>query len=396
MMAAGTAAHSGNKVVLLEKMPLLGRKLLITGQGRCNVTNDLETKQFIADCGPGGRFLHGCLNRFSQADTLEFFRGLGVELVLERGGRYFPSSQRSAEILGALQRFMAERGVKTITNARVTSITRDRAGFAVSFSNMTSHADSVIIATGGRSYPATGSTGDGYEWARLLGHTVKTQRPSDVPMESGDAFVKRLQGLSLKNVGLNFRQDRKKAEYFGEMLFTHYGISGPIVLDASREVGDWLDEGPVQCSLDLKPALDEETLDNRLLREIETHGRKQFRALLRELMPSSLVPEFAGLSHIPAEVPLNQLGRQQRAGVRLLLKDIRFNITGLRGFDEAVVTAGGVDLNEIDPRTMESKIAKGLYFAGEVMDLDGPCGGYNLQIAWSTGHQAGKSAGSLR
>jgi hypothetical protein len=296
-------------------------------------------------------------------------------------------------VLKALQGYLARQKVAIYAGVKVTVVTKSAGVFKVSTVNKTFNADKVIIATGGKSYPATGSTGDGYSLASHFGHSVVPPRPSDVPLVTEETFVKRLQGLSLKNVSLRFIQGRKVTDHFGEMLFTHYGISGPIVLDASRAVGGWLVDGPVKCSLDLKPALDDQILDRRLLKEIETRGKRQYKALLRELMPSSLVPEFIRLSGISADVPLNQLSKQQRTTVKHLLKHIELTISSLRGFEEAVVTAGGVGLDDIDPRTMESKKVKSLYFAGEVLDLDGPCGGYNLQIAWSTGHAAGTSAG---
>jgi len=396
MMAATTAAKAGLKVVLLEKMPALGRKLLLTGQGRCNVTNDLEPRQFIADCGPGAKFLHGALTRFSSRDAVGFFEKLGVPMVLERGGRYFPESQRSTDILLALQKALKQSGVEVMTGARVLNISKHPDGFQVSTPGAVHNALLLIIATGGRSYPATGSTGDGYAFAEAFGHTVVPARPSDVPLVVREDFVKQLQGLSLKNVELTLSSGRNRATFFGEMLFTHYGISGPIVLDASRQAGKWLEDGPVQCSLDLKPALSNETLDQRLLRDMDAQGRKTYKNLLKGLLPSSLIPVFCRLSGISPETLVNQMNKGQRGEVRRLLKGIIFTVTGLRSFNEAVVTAGGVDLAEVNPRTMGSKKIPGLYFCGEVLDLDGPCGGYNLQIAWSTGFAAGSSASVMK
>ena len=392
MMAAITAAKEGARVKLLEKMPALGRKLLLTGQGRCNVTNNLDPEQFIADCGPGARFLHGALARFSGQDTLEFFDQLGVKLVLERGGRYFPESQRSLDILLALQKALKHAGAEVITKARVTGISRQPQGFKITTPEKIYAADSLIIATGGKSYPATGSTGDGYGLAETFGHTIIPPRPSDVPLVVREDFIRQIQGLSLKNVELRFSQDQNKAAFFGEMLFTHYGISGPIALDASRQVGRWLMDGPVQSSLDLKPAMSNEMLDQRLLRDMDAQGRKSYKNLLKGLMPSSLISVFCSLSLISPDTLVNQLNKEQRGAVRKLLKGIEFTVTGLRGYDEAVVTAGGVDLSEVNPKTMGSKKTPGLYFCGEVLDLDGPCGGYNLQIAWSTGFTAGSNA----
>lgn len=393
MMAAGTAAECGSSVLLLEKMPSLGRKLLITGQGRCNITNDLEIKKFIADCGPKVRFLYGPLSRFGHQDTLRFFEDLGLKCKLERGGRYFPESDSSRDVLEALERYLAGGKVKLITNTRVTGIRKEREGFSVTAGTAVYHSDKLIIATGGRSYPGTGSTGDGYAWASDLGHNVSPLKPSDVPLNVKEDFVKELQSLSLKNVELAFVRGSKKIKYFGEMLFTHYGISGPIVLDASRAIGPWLDKGPVDCKLDLKPALTEDMLDKRLQREIPDSGKKTFKVFLKEYLPAKLIPVFASLCGIDGELRVNQLNAGQRKKIIELLKDIPFTITSLRGFDEAVVTAGGVDPDQINQATMESKKVKGLYFCGEILDLDGPCGGYNLQIAWSTGFLAGKSSG---
>lgn len=392
MMAAITAARAGSQVMLLEKMPALGRKLLLTGQGRCNVTNNLDPRQFIADCGPGARFLYGALDRFSSQDTLDFFEQLGVRMVLERGGRFFPESQKSRDILLALQKALKQAGVEVITNARVLNISKQLQGYRISTPGKTYSADTLIIATGGKSYPATGSTGDGYGLAKTFGHIIVPPRPSDVPLTIKEDFVKQLQGLSLKNVALNFSQGKKKISFFGEMLFTHYGISGPIALDASRQVGRWLKDGPAQCSIDLKPALSNEILDQRLLRDMDLQGRKTYKNFLKGLLPASLIPVFCSLSRISPDALVNQLNKEQRGATKKLLKGINFTVTGLRGYDEAVVTAGGVDLSEVNPKTMESKKTSGLYFCGEVLDLDGPCGGYNLQIAWSTGFAAGSSA----
>jgi predicted Rossmann fold flavoprotein len=393
MMAAGTAAKSGSSVILLEKMPSLGRKLLITGQGRCNITNNLEVKKFIADCGPRARFLFGPLTRFGFEATLKFFEDLGLKCKLERGGRYFPESDSSRDVLEALERYLAAGNVRVITNARVTGIRKEREGFSVTAGTEVYRSAKLIIATGGKSYPGTGSTGDGYAWAEGLGHKVSPPNPSDVPLNVKENFIRELQGLSLKNAELTFSQDSKKIKFFGEMLFTHYGISGPIVLDASRALGPWLDDGPVDCKLDLKPALSEDMLDKRLQREIPASGKKTFKIFIKEYLPAKLIPIFINLCGIDGDLRVNQLNAGQRKKVIELLKEIRFTITSLRGFDEAVVTAGGVDTDQIDQSTMESKKNKGLYFCGEILDLDGPCGGYNLQIAWTTGFLAGKSAG---
>ena len=394
MMAAGTAAECGSSVVLLEKMPLLGRKLLITGQGRCNIANNLEVRKFIEDCGLGSRFLYGPLSRFGYRETLKFFEAWGLRCKLERGGRYFPESDSSRDVLKALEDFMAAGKVRIATDSRVVGVRRDRDGFAVIAGSSVYRTGKLIIATGGRSYPGTGSTGDGYAWARDLGHRVVPARPTDVPLNVKEPWAGELQGLSLKNVGLSFVQGRKKTNYFGEMLFTHYGISGPIVLDASREIGAWLEAGPVECVLDLKPALDQGALEKRMQREIPRAGKKTLRVFLKGYLPSMLIPVFLGLGKMDGDLRISHLNVEGRETITGLFKGIRMTIESLRGFDEAVATAGGVALDQVSPATMESKLAPGLYFCGEVLDLDGPCGGYNLQIAWSTGRLAGQNAGA--
>lgn len=392
MMAAGRAASLGADVRLLEKNPALGRKLLLTGQGRCNVTNNLDPKKFIADCGPKARFLHGALSRFSTADAVAFFEGLGLKLKLERGGRYFPESDDSHDVLAALERFLTRGGARIFKGCGVEKVAFERGRFQAASGHHSHEADKLVIATGGMSYPATGSTGDGYLFASGLGHTVVPTMPTDAPLKVSEPFVRELQGLSLKNVSLNFRQGDRRAGFFGEMLFTHYGISGPIVLDASRTVGPWLADGRVGCLLDLKPALSPEQLDERLRRDIASLGRKALKGLLRGLMPSSLVDVFAGLCGLGLGTPANQLKTSQRKAMVTQLKGMALTVTGLRGYDEAVATAGGVETSEVNPKTMESKIKPGLFLCGEVLDLDGPCGGYNLQIAWSTGWAAGSGA----
>jgi hypothetical protein len=394
MMAAGRAASLGADVRLLEKNQALGRKLLLTGQGRCNLTNNLDSKQFIADCGPKAKFLYGALARFSTQDTVSFFESLGLRLKLERGGRYFPQSDDSHDVLRAMERFLRDKGVKVVTRAETVRVLKTKDRFNIIGQGNSFQSDRLIIATGGKSYPATGSTGDGYRMASSLGHAIVPPRPTDVPLEVREEFAKDLQGLSLKNVRLNFVQSNRKAVFFGEMLFTHYGISGPIVLDASRTVGPWLEKGPVDCRLDLKPALDSEKVDLRLRRDIQAQGKKRFKGLLKGLLPATLVPVFAELCGLGLDAPVSQITAIQRKTIARLLKEMPLTVTGLRGYDEAVATSGGVNTSEVDPKTMESQKTPGLYFCGEVLDLDGPCGGYNLQIAWSTGWAAGTGAGA--
>lgn len=392
MMAAGRAASLGADVWLLEKNPSLGRKLLLTGQGRCNVTNNLDAGQFITDCGPKARFLHGALARFSTRETVESFERLGLRLKLERGGRYFPESDDSRDVLRALERFLRNSGVRVRTGERATRVAKTRGRFSILCGRSSHESAGLIIATGGKSYPATGSTGDGYLLASSLGHSIVPPLPTDVPLEVRQGFAMELQGLSLRNVELRFGQGSKKAVFFGEMLFTHYGVSGPMVLDASRVIGPWLERGPVDCVLDLKPALSAEKLDERLKRDIAAQGRKSLGGLLKGLMPSSLIPVFAGLCGLGTETPVNQISTAQRKSITTRLKSIPLTVTGLRGFEEAVATAGGVKTSEVDPKTMESKLTPGLFLCGEVLDVDGPCGGYNLQMAWSTGWAAGAGA----
>lgn len=392
MMAAGRAASAGADVWLLERNQSLGRKLLLTGQGRCNVTNNLEPKRFIADCGPKAKFLHGALFRFTTADAVTFFEDLDLRLKLERGGRFFPVSDDSHDVLAALERFLRRSGVKVFRNKKAEKVEKAGRGFKVSAGNEILASEKLIIATGGRSYPSTGSTGDGYLFTSELGHTIVPTIPTDVPLTVRENFVRDLQGLSLRNVSLNFVQGSRRAGFFGEMLFTHFGISGPIVLDASREVGPWLAEGPVGCLLDLKPALSHQQLEERLRRDIASQGRKALKGLLRGLMPMALIDVFAGLCGLGLGTPASQINTSQRKAMVSHLKGMALTVIGLRGFDEAIATAGGVKTSEVDPKTMESKITPGLFLCGEVLDLDGPCGGYNLQIAWSTGWVAGAGA----
>jgi len=394
MMAAGQAASLGADVWLLERNPTLGRKLLLTGQGRCNITNNLEVRQFIADCGPKAKFLYPALNAFPNRRTVEFFENLGLEVKLERGGRYFPRSNRSAEVLQVLTSYLSKNRVRILFGHRVSALKSHSGGFEIWAGDGVFRAPRAILATGGRSYPATGSTGDGYRLAHNLGHRIIDPKPTVVPLEVEESFVKELQGLSLKNVALSFVQGKRRLSLFGEMMFTHYGISGPIVLDASRHIGEWIEEGQVACHLDLKPALDEGTLTRRLVRQQALWGRRTVKVFLKDFLPAKLIPVFLGLSQLPSDLRVNQLTAWQRSAIVSFLKKISFTVVGLRGYSEAVATAGGVDLTQVDPKTMRSKIVPGLYFCGEVLDLDGPCGGYNLQIAWSTGYLAGASAAS--
>jgi hypothetical protein len=400
LMAAGQAALAGASVTVLEKMSQPARKLRITGKGRCNLTNIAPIQEFIGHFGPSGVFLRQPFARFFSEDLIAFFEALGVRFVTERGGRVFPESERATEIADALLRWARASGVTLRPRAPVARLlvrdgrvrgarldASDAAGEEVA-------ADAIVLATGGASYPATGSTGDGYRLARAVGHTIVPARPALVPLVTAGDVAARLQGLSLRNVTARVLVDgRRRAEAFGEMLFTHFGLSGPIILTLSRTVVDALREHRrVEIAIDLKPALDASKLDERLRRDIREHGRRSYRTLLGELLPQKLIPVGIDLTAIAAGKPGSQFVAAERTRLRDWLKDFRLTVTGHRSWEDAVVTAGGVDTREVDPRTMESRIVAGLHFAGEVLDVDADTGGYNLQAAFSTGWMAGRAA----
>ena len=395
-MAAGQAAAQGADTLLLEKMNRPARKLRITGKGRCNLTNVAPLDDFIAHFGPHGRFLRQAFSRFFASELLAFLEELGVATITERGGRVFPASGRAVEVADALLRWGRQQGVTLRTRAPVERLLIEGGrvvGVQVS-GGQVHPADAVIVATGGASYPATGSTGDGYRLAAAAGHTIVPIRPALVPLETAGNVAPRLQGLSLRNVTVRvWVNGKKQAEAFGEMLFTHFGLSGPVILTLSRQVVDALQAGQgVSLSIDLKPALDEGKLDARLLRDLDAHGKQQLRTLLQGLLPRKLIPVCIDLVGIPPDKAAHQITAQERERLRAWLKDFRLEVAGHRPFAEAIVTAGGVDTREVDPRTMASRLLQGLYFAGEVLDVDGDTGGYNLQAAFSTGWLAGRSA----
>jgi predicted Rossmann fold flavoprotein len=403
LMAAGQAAEMGTETLLLEKMEHPGRKLRIAGKGRCNLTNVAPVSDFIAHFGPNGRFLRQAFHQFFNSDLVAFFEELGVHTVAERGGRVFPASGQAQDVVDALVRWVGDQGVTLRTHSPVERLLVEDervAGAQVSRNQVSGEkpgfysADAVIIATGGASYPATGSTGDGYRLAQAVGHTIVPIRPALVPLETAGDVAPRLQGLSLRNVTVRvWVNGKKQAEAFGEMLFTHFGVSGPIILSLSRQVVDaLLMNQRVILSIDLKPALDEGKLDARLLRDLDAHGKQQFRTLLKELLPRKLIPVCIDLTGIPSDKMAHQITSEERGRLRAWLKDFRLEVTGHRPFTEAIITAGGVDVREVDPRTMASHLVKGLYFAGEVLDVDADTGGYNLQAAFSTGWVAGRSA----
>ena len=396
-MAACAAAekYGGRAVTVIEKNRRPGRKLMITGKGRCNVTNNCDRDTLISNVPANGRFLFSAFSDFGTADTMEFFEKQGVPLKTERGNRVFPVSDKASDIVDALVNAVNKSGVKILTaeaeeilteNFSVTGV-RTRDGEIL-------EADSVILATGGMSYPVTGSTGDGYEMAGMLGHTVTPLKASLVPLNVKQGFCSRLSGLSLKNVTLTVYESGRKKPVFselGEMLFTHFGISGPLVLSASAHMRK-MGSAEYVAYIDLKPALDEQKLDSRILRDFEEEKNRNFGNSLDKLLPKSIIPVIISLSGIAPDTKVNQISREQRARLCGVLKALRLDITGFRPIEEAIITGGGISVKEINPSTMESKLVSGLFFAGEIIDADAYTGGFNLQIAFSTGHLAGKNA----
>ena len=394
LMAAHSAAMLGADVVLLERNGVCGKKLRITGKGRCNVTNDCTLEEFLASVPSNPRFLYSALNRLSPQDTMAFFEGEGVPLKVERGRRVFPVSDRAQDIVDALCGACKRAGVK-IYGARVRSlIVEDGRAVGVRTDEREYFADAVIVATGGKSYPKTGSDGDGYALARSVGHTIVPILPSLVPIVSDSKICPSLQGLSLKNVSLCIvqKQSGKKIyDDFGEMMFTHFGLTGPMVLSASAHIPD-IASGGYEAQIDLKPALDEKTLDERILSDFRKYANKDFANSLGDLLPQKLIPVVISLCKIDPHKKVNTVTREERHTLVELLKCLRITLSGFRPINEAIITKGGVNTKEINPKTMQSKLCEGLYFAGEVIDVDAYTGGYNLQIAFSTGVLAGESA----
>lgn len=394
LMAAITAARQGASVTLLERNEKVGRKLYITGKGRCNVTNDCSASEVLQNLPQGGKFLHSAMNRFPPEQTKSFFTELGVELKTERGNRVFPASDRAADIIDALFFEAKRRGVAIVQERVKELLLEDGAVTGVLCgSGEAYHARRVIVATGGKSYPATGSTGDGYRLAQQAGHPVTPVRGSLVPLvERGDTCA-RMQGLSLKNVAIKVKNRKKKTVYedFGEMLFTHFGLSGPMILSASAHLRDF-DKDAFSVIIDLKPALDEKTLDARILRDFGENPNRTFRNALGGLLPRLMIPVMLERCGVPGETKIHDITKAQRRVLLEQFKGFRIEIEGPRPVEDAIVTAGGVKLSGVDPGTMESKLVKGLYFAGEVLDVDGYTGGFNLQVAWATGHAAGLAA----
>ena len=394
MMAALTAAGNGADVTLYERTGRLGRKLRITGKGRCNVTNDCDTNEFLTNVMTNPRFMYAALNRFSTADTKEFFESHGVPLKTERGRRVFPVSDRAADIVATLADACREAGVR-IVYERVTALLVEQGVLrGVVTAGGERYADAVIICTGGKSYPLTGSDGDGYRLAEQAGHTVTSLRPSLVPITAEGDLCPSLQGLSLKNVRLSIvstANGKTVFEDFGEMMFTHFGLTGPMVLSASAHLSD-LDKGRYEAVIDLKPALDDKTLDARILSDFDKYKNKDFGNALGDLLPQKLIPVMIRLCGIDAHTKVNTITKEQRKTLVALLKGLRIQLKGFRPIEEAIVTRGGVNVREVNPKTMESKCLPGLYFAGEVLDVDAYTGGFNLQIAFSTAVVAGENA----
>ena len=400
MMAAAFAAKNGNRVEVFEKNEKLGKKLFITGKGRCNITNAADLEDFFPAVTSNPKFLYSAFYSFTNEQVISFFEELGVKTKVERGGRVFPVSDHSSDVIQALKSEMERLGVKINLNAEVKELITEKSstGETVNGIRLVSgkkiSGDAVIVATGGISYPSTGSTGDGYRFARRCGHKVSELSPSLVPMEVKEWYAGELMGLSLRNIEIRITDGKKKLyQEFGEMLFTHYGVTGPVILSASSVVGKKLKDTELTLHIDLKPALTEEQLDKRVLREFETNHNRQFKNAVDGLFPSKLRPVIVELSGIPEEKKVHEITKEERLRFVRLIKDFTMTLTGLRGYNEAIITKGGVSVKEIDPGTMESKLVKGLYFAGEVLDLDAVTGGYNLQIAWSTGYLAGMNAG---
>ena len=392
MMCALQAARRGLSVTLLDRNQMLGRKLRITGKGRCNVTNACDTREFMANIPGDGRFLYSAMSRFGTREVMAFFESLGVPLKVERGNRVFPVSDNANDVADALARECRRLGVRTLRTSAREILTEDGAVTGVVTDQGRIACRAAALCTGGLSYPKTGSDGTGDGIAEKLGHTVTPRRPSLVPLESPDGYCAEMQGFSLRNVTLSAYEDGKLIfRELGEMLFTHFGVSGPLVLSASakmRRMGD----ADYRLEIDLKPALDEKKLDARLLRDFEKYANREFQNALGDLAGRAMIPVLVRLSGIPGETKVHDLTREQRQTLLRLLKAFPVRVSGTRPIDEAIVTAGGVSTKEVNPRTMESKLVRGLYFAGELLDLDAYTGGFNLQIAWCTGFVAGNAA----
>jgi predicted Rossmann fold flavoprotein len=415
MMAAITSAEHQNEVILIEKKERLGRKLLITGKGRCNITSSLPTEEWINNIPGNGKFLYSALQEFTNQDIIQFLKKQGLRVKEERGNRIFPVTDRSQDVLTCFEKQLKELKVRCLKNETVEEIlvqkitnkekeekdNREITVIGIKTNKQTIKADKIILATGGKSYPLTGSTGDGYKLAQKLGHTITAIKPSLVPLEIEEKeAIKQLQGLSLKNVKVHFIDETKQKqidEDFGEMIFTHFGVSGPIILSESAHlvrvpaIEQKMQDKKIKLQIDLKPALSAEKLEERILRDFSSEKNKQFKNSLGRLLPQKLIPIVIQRSKISPEKKVNEITKQERKNLVKTLKTLTFTIKKFRPIEEAIITSGGISIKEINPKTMESKKVKGLYFAGEIIDVDAYTGGFNLQIAYSTGYVAGKS-----
>ena len=400
MMAAITAAENGNEVLIIEKMPSFGKKLLITGKGRCNITSSLYMSEFIKNTPGNGKFLYSAFQNYTNTDIIEFLKKQGLEVKEERGNRIFPVTDKSIDVLKCFTKRIEELNIQVKLNTTVEKIlVQNDEVIAVRTDKEMIKTQKVILATGGKSYPLTGSTGDGYAIARALGHTIETIKPSLVPLEVYEKEeCKKLQGLSLRNVGIKIiDSDKKKIIYedFGEMIFTHFGISGPTILSGSahlvryKDIEYLLRNKYINISIDLKPALSEEQLDDRILRDFKEFKNKQFKHSLDKLLPQKMIPLIIELSDIDENKRVNEITKEERQTIVKLLKNFTITVKQFRPVEEAIITCGGIDIKEINPKTMESKLVEGLFFAGEIIDVDAYTGGFNLQIAYSTGYTAG-------
>ena len=397
LMAAGAAAEYGASVTLIEKNARVGRKIMITGKGRCNLCNNCDINGFIENVPVNGRFLYSAIHHFSPADTMAFFEEIGLPLKTERGSRVFPVSERASDVVDTLRAYVLDKGVRIVNDTAVELMAENGEVIGVRCAGQTFYADSVIICCGGKSYPLTGSTGDGYTLARQAGHTVTDLKPSLVPLESSDSECKSMQGLSLRNVALKIVDNNSKKEVytdFGEMLFTHFGISGPMVLSASSHIRE-IPDGRYTAVIDLKPALDAEKLDKRLQNDFRENANRDVSNAFSKLLPRKIIVPVLKKWGVPFDRKCNAVTREERYRLCEILKGFTVPLSGFRPIEEAIVTSGGVKTAEINQKTMESKLVSGLYFAGEVIDCDAYTGGFNLQIAWSTGRLAGESSAYL-
>lgn len=395
MMAACMAAIEGAQVTLLEKNEKTGKKIYITGKGRCNLTNACQREEFLENVITNPKFLYSAFAQLDNQAVMNFFEKAGCRLKTERGDRVFPVSDHSSDVIAALNGELKKNRVQVMLHTEVSELLLEEGSIkgVLLSDGKKLHADAVIIATGGRSYESTGSTGDGYRFAKQAGHTIKDVRPSLVPFVVKEEWCKKLQGLSLKNVAVTLKKEKKKIyEGFGEMLFTHFGVSGPLILSASSFYTAKYNGQEVLLTIDLKPAMDREQLDKRILRDFEENAGKQFKNALDKLLPAKLIPVMIELSGIDPHKKTSEVTKKERSRLVELFKELKLTVNGCRGYGEAIITGGGVNVKEIDPKTMGSRLVNGLYFAGEVMDVDALTGGFNLQIAWSTGALAGKSA----